>query len=232
MILRRLADSIRHQNWFAVFVDLAVVFVGVFVGIQVANWNEARLDAVRKQQIIEALIADISDSIIVQRRFIDEIDTGLLEWTTANTRGDRPSPFYFRIEGAETAPDIWGTLQQMQLIDLFDSVTLFDLSFYYSELAGVGRKYARYINFVEESVLPYAEVQPEIFYDPGNSMLKPVYRANLDRLRDFRDESERLLDWAACLVFRLSADRTFESTCLRADFVLEGMNESASSQAP
>ena len=225
MTLRRIWKQLAEQNWPAVCIELVVVVVGVFVGIQVANWNEARLEAVRKQQIIAALVADISDSISVQRGFVDQIDAGLLAWERSNARGERPAPYYFRIEGAETAPDIWGTLQQTQLVDLFDPVTLFDLSFYYSELAGVGRKYVRYVTFVEENVLPYAVVQPETFYAAGSSSLKPVYQANLDRLRDFRNDSERFIYWAECLVFRLQSASTFDTTCLRANYVLGGHDQ-------
>ena len=232
MTLRRILQNFGAQNWFAVCIELLVVVVCVFVGIQVANWNEARLEAVRKQQIVEALITDISDSIGVQRGFVNEIDAGLAEWERSYASGDNPAPYYYRIDGSDTAPDIWGALQQTQLVDLFDPETLFDLSFYYSELAGVGRKYVRYITFVEENVLPYARVQPEIFYEEGSSILKPVYQANMDRLQDFRNESERFIDWAHCLVFRLQSDRTFDTTCLRADYVLDGMAKPKRSPLP
>jgi len=232
MALRRILQHFKAQNWIAVCIDLVVVVVGVFVGIQVANWNEARLEAVRKQQIVEALITDISDSIGVQRQFVTQIDAGLDEWERSYTSGGKPAPYYYRIDGSDTAPDIWGALQQTQLVDLFDPETLFDLSFYYSELAGVGRKYVRYITFVEENVLPYATVQPEIFYEEGSSSLKAVYQANMDRLRDFRNESERFIDWANCLVFRLQSARTFDTTCVRADYVLEGMAEPKRSREP
>ena len=33
--------------------DFAIVFVGVFIGIQVANWNEARSDRVIERVILE-----------------------------------------------------------------------------------------------------------------------------------------------------------------------------------
>lgn len=227
MALRRIFQHFTEQNWTAVCIDLVVVVVGVFIGIQVANWNEERLEAARKQQIIGALITAISDSISVQQRFVDEIDAGLVAWERAHARGDSPAPYHFRIEGSDTAPDIWGTLQQMQLAELFDPVTLFDLSFYYSELAGVGRKYIRYVTFVEDNILPYAEDHPERFYEADRSRLKPVYRANLERLREFRNEAQRFMDWEKCLVFRLRSDRTFDSTCRRANFVLDGMGESA-----
>jgi len=42
MILRSLTKHVRDQNWFAVGIDFVIVIVGVFIGIQVANWNEAR----------------------------------------------------------------------------------------------------------------------------------------------------------------------------------------------
>ena len=41
MILRRVAEHVQAQNWFAVALDFLIVVVGVFVGIEVANWNEA-----------------------------------------------------------------------------------------------------------------------------------------------------------------------------------------------
>lgn len=223
MRLRRILLLFGAQNWFSVVVELVVVIVGVFLGIQVANWNDARLDAARKQQIIGALIADIGDSIGVQRRMMEQIDAGLNAWELSYARGEAPAPFVFRINGSDTAPDTWGMLQQTQLVDLFDPNTLFDLSFYYSELQGVGRKYIRYVIFVEEYVLPYVDDQTAMFYEDGNSNLKPVYRANMDRLRDYRDESARLMAWAQCLVFRLRSDTVFDTTCLRADFVLDGM---------
>lgn len=42
MILRRVTQHVKDQNWFAVALDFLIVVVGVFIGLQVANWNEAR----------------------------------------------------------------------------------------------------------------------------------------------------------------------------------------------
>lgn len=90
----------------------------------------------------------------------------------------------------------------MQLTDLFDPVTLFDLAFFYSELDGVGRKYIRYVAFVEDKLLPGTIGGEAAFYAPGGSLL-PEFRANMDRLRDFQAETERQTTWARCLVYRL-----------------------------
>jgi hypothetical protein len=43
MILRRMMGHVKRQDWFAVFLDFVIVVVGVFVGIQVSNWNTAQV---------------------------------------------------------------------------------------------------------------------------------------------------------------------------------------------
>jgi len=45
MILRRLTTAFRKQDWFTVAVEILIVVVGVFVGLQAHNWNDARRDA-------------------------------------------------------------------------------------------------------------------------------------------------------------------------------------------
>ena len=41
MILRRLTTAFRKQDWFTVGVETLIVVFGVFIGLQVNNWNEA-----------------------------------------------------------------------------------------------------------------------------------------------------------------------------------------------
>ena len=62
MIPRRLYEHVRTHNWFAVAVDFVIVIVGVFVGIQVANWNSERLERRAARSYIERIREDISAS--------------------------------------------------------------------------------------------------------------------------------------------------------------------------
>ena len=59
MILRRITKHVTDQNWFAVFIDFFIVVVGVFIGIQVANWNETRLENQLSADFTERLRDDI-----------------------------------------------------------------------------------------------------------------------------------------------------------------------------
>ena len=222
MVLRRLAENLRAQNWAVVSSELLIVIVGVYIGLQVNTWNEERRDAHRREQITGALVTILSDAISVQKQMVAEIETGLSLWEAAVAGGEQRPPFFYRIMGSDTPPDIWSTFVQMQLTDLFDPVTLFDLMFFYSEFDGVGRKYIRYVIFVEDQVLPGIIRDDDIFYG-ADGQLKPEFQANMDRLRDYRQETLRLTTWADCLVYRLKANRTFDQTCYRANYGLDGM---------
>ena len=59
MAVRRFRDHIAEHNWFAVGIDVAVVVLGVFLGLQANNWNESRLDRQRGQQYRQRLIDDL-----------------------------------------------------------------------------------------------------------------------------------------------------------------------------
>ncbi|MEM9014368.1 MAG: hypothetical protein AAGB02_04595 [Pseudomonadota bacterium] len=61
MLLRRLKAHVEKENWFAVFLDFCIVVIGVFVGIEVANWNEARVEQARGESIRARLTAEFID---------------------------------------------------------------------------------------------------------------------------------------------------------------------------
>lgn len=59
MIIRHLAEAIRAQNWFTVIIELVIVVLGVFIGLQAANWNEERTDAIREKEVLADLLEDL-----------------------------------------------------------------------------------------------------------------------------------------------------------------------------
>jgi len=63
MIFRRIKAQVEKENWFAVFIDFIIVVVGVFIGIQVANWNDERAEVKKETQALIALEKEIQASI-------------------------------------------------------------------------------------------------------------------------------------------------------------------------
>ena len=61
MILRRITEHVKAQNWTAVALDFVIVVVGVFIGIQVSNWNAARQDRETETLYLVRLAQELSD---------------------------------------------------------------------------------------------------------------------------------------------------------------------------
>jgi hypothetical protein len=59
MILRRVIAHCRRQEWTAIVLDFLIVVIGVFIGIQVSNWNAARVDEGRAHAYLERIILDL-----------------------------------------------------------------------------------------------------------------------------------------------------------------------------
>ena len=67
MLLRRISEQVKSQNWFAVCIDLLVVIFGVYAGLQVSAWNEEQQDRVEEIEYLERILADLDDNISTQQ---------------------------------------------------------------------------------------------------------------------------------------------------------------------
>lgn len=59
MVVRRIRQHVAAHNWFAVGIDLAIVVLGVFLGLQAANWNQARIERAEAADYRLQLIANL-----------------------------------------------------------------------------------------------------------------------------------------------------------------------------
>ncbi|MDH4055486.1 MAG: hypothetical protein OEW73_01430 [Gammaproteobacteria bacterium] len=59
MLLRRLAEALSQQNWFVVIIEVLVVVVGIFIGLQVDDWNTARKDRIDERAYLQQLHSDV-----------------------------------------------------------------------------------------------------------------------------------------------------------------------------
>jgi len=61
MILRRLVENLKQQHWTGVFIELAIVVLGVFLGMQVSNWNQQRVTDQQAAVFTTRLKADLRE---------------------------------------------------------------------------------------------------------------------------------------------------------------------------
>ena len=62
VILKRLRQESAKQNWFGVAVDLVILIVGVFLGIQVNNWNQDRLNRAEGKDYRDQIYLDLESN--------------------------------------------------------------------------------------------------------------------------------------------------------------------------
>ncbi|AOE48774.1 DUF6090 family protein [Kangiella sediminilitoris] len=72
MILRRFMEHVKDQNWLAVGLDFLVVVSGIFLGMQVSEWNDSRKDRELERIYLERLAEDLQEDLRVFTRIYDE----------------------------------------------------------------------------------------------------------------------------------------------------------------
>lgn len=77
MIIRRMFSAIRTQDWSTLMIELAVVVIGIFLGLQVDAWNEARREAARETAYLQRLIADIDQMLSGHEAHVARARSGL-----------------------------------------------------------------------------------------------------------------------------------------------------------
>lgn len=96
VLLRRLSKHIKDQNWFAVCIDFLIVVIGVFIGIQVANWNDlkgtqselrASLDRLDKETTINIGLIDRVLSYYVEGRVDMNLGRETLDRCSSSAEG-------------------------------------------------------------------------------------------------------------------------------------------------
>jgi hypothetical protein len=63
MLLRRMTQHVRDQNWFAVGLDFLIVVVGVYMGVLLGNWNGTRQQRALYDQSYDRMIVEIQDNV-------------------------------------------------------------------------------------------------------------------------------------------------------------------------
>lgn len=58
MVLRKFMRHVTDQNWIAVGLDILVVITGIFLGMQVNEWNDNRKDQLRSKQLVHQMVDD------------------------------------------------------------------------------------------------------------------------------------------------------------------------------
>jgi len=71
MLLRRIVEHVKDQNWTAISLDFLIVVVGVFIGIQAANWNDERRAREQRAASMDRLYSEAEASVAYLRHQLE-----------------------------------------------------------------------------------------------------------------------------------------------------------------
>lgn len=71
MILRRIAANFRRQDWTAVVVELLIVVLGVFIGLQAQEWATKHAEQQRADVLLQQLRGDLDNERINLQTYMD-----------------------------------------------------------------------------------------------------------------------------------------------------------------
>lgn len=144
MILRRLAEAVTEQNWFTVVLEVLIVVVGIFIGLQVDDWNTERIERQEITEFALALIKDLErdmvmvEPIIVQMVFLQEKIDGLATYMEGKSVDQvRNIDLYYFMRIPYYRPYAWnrttleqmkssGALRQMENRSLAEKISAYD----------------------------------------------------------------------------------------------------------
>ena len=178
MILRRITANFRRQDWTAVVVELLIVVLGVFIGLQVNNWNEARNDRALEQQYIQRLhddfalsikhaesnIANMQAQFVLEGRMVDRLRECRLD---ADQRADFAKGIY-RVGRFQPPTLIRGTIDELQSTGRMGIIQNLKLRQGLSKIVGAQEASSQVLGYI------VARATPQIAYiDARTVLLQP-----------------------------------------------------------
>ncbi len=218
MILRRITEHVKAQNWTAVALDFVIVVVGVFIGIQVSNWNAARAERADELDVFGRLMdeaAEVRAALAEHREFHARNATQIIQlvarledktlcedFDDAEEKklllsvGDFPAPRFSLTTAAELAST--GRVELLKSSDMQRSI----------------REILVEINYVSEAwrrYVPIKQKAEEVYMAAGFAMTRPVvWDLSLD---------DPYIEMVGATEFR-----TLEQLCNRPDLVAISSN--------
>lgn len=74
MLFRRIKSHVEQENWFAVFVDFAIVVLGVFIGLQVSNWNDFASKKAEERQLLTQMHSDVAAAVTLKTQWLEDME--------------------------------------------------------------------------------------------------------------------------------------------------------------
>jgi hypothetical protein len=178
--------------------ELIIVFAGVYLAFLFNGYQASRQRAVRRAQLRAALASEIDVFSQSADRFAPILDSLQARWDSAYTAGACPEPLAVPSGGVDMPPrGIWQAVLASDPLSTLDVATMQSVSSFYNALDVLIEKYNRLRTFYEASIIPHSDDSAGGYCRRGSTVLRPEYRAYMNRFRDFLNLFKELQGAAA-----------------------------------
>lgn len=187
-------------------VALLTIFAGVTAAFIVDEYRAHLAEMDRLRQARDGIIAELARYETRGLEHANGITESIERWRTADRRGEKAVPGFYRIPGATHPPSAaWEAAVSSGVTSLFDPQLRVELGYFYTEFLGVHDNYARHHVFSEREILPRAERGAEAFYDSSGTLM-PEFRVHMALMDDFGADLRRLIELAGDLRHKLESE--------------------------
>jgi hypothetical protein len=189
------------------FVELIIIFVGVYGAFWVERYQQELEDREKALSILEALDTEITQVVIYGPSVLEVMDGALDAFDRATEEGLNPPPAFYREPEAETPnTSVWEATVASGGVALLDPDLFYDIAWYYHRLTSFSQRYLRYTAFTEREILPLLSRGGGAFYDPQSGELEPRFMVHMDQFRILRDDALAVLVRADSLAPRVKEE--------------------------
>jgi hypothetical protein len=200
MIMRRLAQQLREQNWTAISIEFVLLVLGVFLGIQVANWNDDRKAQQRESEVIDRLALDFE-------RIDARLSRSAMKW---QRNLDSANQLLADLDGLRKDGH-WPREKAAMLIDLNNVTSM-------NPAAPRAATYVEMLSAAQLGILRDARLRDELReYDTRTESFTRLNATLLERLEPFRADLVAHLQFDSGLTVKQLATE-FHRGATRADY--------------
>lgn len=188
------------------FIELLIVFLGVYGAFLLNEYNIEKQNSIKREQISEGLIKEITNIISRTDRVSKQIPALLNYYDSLITAGDMPD-LQPRIEPVRVESHMWKASLESGVIDLFDVPLIFRLSEFYNELNSGLEQITQLRNLSESILIPNLNKPKSEFYDFRTGKLKEKYYWYFASLRNLANISATISEKGYVLKNILEANK-------------------------
>jgi hypothetical protein len=165
------------------FAELLIVFVGVYLAFQLNEYSSGREANQRREQLQQALAQEIDIFLLGADRFLPHLDTLYSDWRRRYDAGEKPVPLHFELGGADLPPrGMWQAVLASDGLATLPVEPMQIVSAYYNALDILLSKYGKSIEFWEQEIVPFEDL--DTFYQADSSILRRKYAVHMQRMQE------------------------------------------------